>query len=155
MCINTYGDNSEFHNATQNYPLLFRLGFVRDQFGLKDWKFDWLISNDIEDLDADGIVIQVLRALPIIGTSMGVSKIYSVWSTDTLEDSLKDKIIHTIVGLIEICGLGVITLIMKIFYFALTYIIVAIIPPCVRLRKGPEAEENMREFLIDTLSFGL
>ncbi|MEF9520071.1 hypothetical protein SBV45_03820 [Chlamydia crocodili] len=155
MFINTYRDNSEFHDAAQNYPALFRLGFVRDQFGLKDWKFDWLISDDIEDLDADGIFIQILRALPIIGTVMGVSRIYSVWSTDTLDDSLKDKIIHTVVGLIEICGLGIITLIMKIFYFVLVRIIVTIVPACVRIRRGSEAEENMREFLIDTFSLGL
>ncbi|SYX09056.1 hypothetical protein C834K_0602 [Chlamydia poikilotherma] len=155
MFINTYNSSEEFYNTTQNFPTLFKLGFIRDQFGLKDWKFDWLISNDIEDLDSDGIFIQILRALPIIGTVMGISRIYSVWSTNTLDDSLKDKIIHTIVGLIETCGLGVITLIMKIFYFILANVILAIVPPCVRIRRGSEAEENMKELLIDTLSFGL
>lgn len=129
MFINTYHDNTEFNQSTQNYPTLFRLGFVRDQFGLKSWAIEWIFSDDIEDLDADGVIIQVLRALPIIGAILGIGKLYSVWSTDTLEDNRKDKIILTLTGIIEISGLGISTLIMKILYNALAHIFIFCLPP--------------------------
>ncbi|AAP05325.1 hypothetical protein [Chlamydia caviae] len=154
MFINTYRDNSEFNHTTQNYPTLFKLGFVRDEFGLKRWNYEWILSIDIDDLDADGIAVQILRALPLIGTVMGLSRIYSVWSTDTFDDNLKDKIIHTLAGLIETCGLGLITLIMKVFYNIFAHIIFAITASCVRLCKGIEKEEEVRELLGNIFACG-
>ncbi|ASD30705.1 membrane protein [Chlamydia abortus] len=151
MFINQYHDNTEFNQSTQNYPTLFRLGFVRDQFGLKSWTIEWIFSDDIEDLDADGVIIQVLRALPIIGVILGIGKLYSVWSTDTLEDNRKDKIILTLTGIIEICGLGIITLIMKILYNALAHILIFCLPRLVH-RRNSDAEDNFREHLISQLS---
>ncbi|WP_375793477.1 hypothetical protein O1W69_05105 [Chlamydia sp. 12-01] len=134
MFINTYNNNDEFHNATQNYPKIFKLGFVRDDSSLISWKYECCFSPDPEDFfDLDGFGTQMLRALPIIGTIMGMGRIYSAWSTNARSDRLKDKITHTLVGLIEICGLGIVTLIMKIFHFILGTLLAIIIPPCVRL----------------------
>lgn len=77
------------------------------------------------------MIIQVLRALPIIGAILGIGKLYSVWSTDTLEDNRKDKIILTLTGIIEISGLGISTLIMKILYNALAHIFIFCLPPAL------------------------
>ncbi|AFS24762.1 hypothetical protein [Chlamydia psittaci] len=153
MFINKYQDNTEFNQSTQNYPILFRLGFVRDQFGLKSWAIEWIFSDEIDDLDADGLIIQVLRSLPIIGAIMGIGKIYSVWSTDTFEDNRRDKIILTLTAIIEICGLGIITLIMKILYNALANILTLCLPHLIH-RRDRHAAENFREYLISKLNCG-
>ncbi|AFS28143.1 hypothetical protein [Chlamydia psittaci] len=153
MFINRYHDNTEFNQATQNYPKLFRLGFVRDQFGLKYWAIEWIFSDEIDDLDADGLIIQVLRALPIVGAIMGIGKIYSVWSTDTFEDNRRDKIIFTLTAIIEICGLGILTLILKIIYNAIANLLIICLPPLIHRRDG-NAAENFREYLFTKLNCG-
>ncbi|WP_375793478.1 hypothetical protein O1W69_05110 [Chlamydia sp. 12-01] len=155
MFINTYGDNSEFYNATENYPALFTLGFVRNQFGLQTWNFDWVISDELNSLDSDGLYIQILRALPVIGILMGISRLYSVWSTYTFEDNCTDKIIHTLIGIIEICGLGFVTLIIKILYIILAFILVKFADLLLLIRKDKGSAEDFREFLIDKLNCGL
>ncbi|BAE81189.1 hypothetical protein [Chlamydia felis Fe/C-56] len=155
MFVNIYHDNSEFNTATQNYSQIFRLGFVRNQFGLKAWPYDWMFSNDITDLDADGLVTQILRALPFTGTILGAGRLYSVWSTDTLDDRHIDKIVHTFMSLIEICGCGLVTLILKILYFALAFIITELSSFIIYIRKDKEAAEHFRDDLIDRFTCGL
>ncbi len=84
-----------------------------------------------------------------IGAILGIGKIYSVWSTDTLEDNRRDKIILILIPkvIIKICGL-----IMKIFYNALANILILCLTRLV-YRIDRNGKENFREYLITKLNF--
>ncbi|AFS24846.1 hypothetical protein B602_0629 [Chlamydia psittaci M56] len=60
--------------------------------------------------------------IPIIGNILGFRKLYILWSTKDPEDQCKDVLFHTLSGVLETLGLGVVALILKIvltmsFYF--------------------------------------
>ncbi|ADZ18492.1 hypothetical protein [Chlamydia psittaci] len=113
-----YNNNADFFYDNQNAHWLLKDGFIRSETQLYPYTMDW----EIDITNADEIKELLIRCAPIIGNILGFGKLYSLWSTKDPEDRCKDILFHTLSGVLETLGLGVIALILKIaltmaFYF--------------------------------------
>ncbi|ACZ33201.1 conserved hypothetical protein [Chlamydia pneumoniae LPCoLN] len=104
-----------FLENTKHYPEIFREGFVRDRHGLMEAS-DWLLSTDIT------IIRSLLGAIPILGNILGAGRLYSVWYTSD-EDWKKQVVWHTIFGILEVLGLGILALALKILLTTIYYLL--------------------------------
>ncbi len=87
-------------------PEVFREGFVRDHHGLSEAS-DWLLSSQT------ALIRSLLGIVPILGNILGAGRLYSVWYTSD-QDWKKQVVWHTIFGVLEVLGLGIIALALKI-----------------------------------------
>ncbi|WP_375793479.1 hypothetical protein O1W69_05115 [Chlamydia sp. 12-01] len=113
MFIDRYPDDQRFNNATQNYCSLFRSGFVRDHSGVAFIRWEWDLRI-AEGIFSPRNVSEIKKFMPISGTIMGLGRLYSIWSTEDNDTSKKELFLHTLTGIIETLGLGIILLIAKI-----------------------------------------
>ncbi|BAE81190.1 hypothetical protein [Chlamydia felis Fe/C-56] len=116
--INKYTDNEDFFFNNQKAFWLFKEGFIRSKTQMLPYTIDW----EIDITNADEIKELLIRCIPIIGNILGLGKLYSLWSTKDPEDRYKDILFHTLSGVLESLGLGIVALILKvvttmIFYF--------------------------------------
>ncbi|WP_244983115.1 hypothetical protein [Chlamydia buteonis] len=110
-----YQTTEEFDQMiSQVCPTRLQMIFPRDDEGIWDIHYDWNLKNSIARRNS------VLAAFPLVGSIMGLTKLFSVWSVNLREDSIKKIFVYTITGLMEFCGLGIVTLALKLLYtFAL------------------------------------
>ncbi|AAP05324.1 hypothetical protein [Chlamydia caviae] len=133
--IYKYKNNTEFFCDNQNACWLFKQGFIRSDTQLLPYTLDW----EIDITHTDEIKELIIRCVPIVGSILGFGKIYSLWSTRDPTDRYKDILFHTLSGVLETLGLGIVALSLKIikttiFYFfefleCLMYAIISIILP--------------------------
>ncbi|SYX08687.1 hypothetical protein C834K_0209 [Chlamydia poikilotherma] len=98
----------DFDNAVGNFPRKCQMLFPRDDEGL------WDISSDWDLMKSNALKNSALAALPLIGSIMGLIKLFSVWSVNLRGESKRKILAYTITGLMEFCGLGIVTLVLKI-----------------------------------------
>ncbi|AFS24443.1 hypothetical protein [Chlamydia psittaci] len=110
-----YQTTEEFdQRISEVFPRRVHMLFPRDDEGIWDITCDWDLKNPIACRNS------LLAAFPLVGSIMGLTKLFSVWSVNLREDSVKKIFVYTITGLMEFCGLGIVTLALKLFYtFAL------------------------------------
>ncbi|SPN73941.1 hypothetical protein C10C_0798 [Chlamydia serpentis] len=60
------------------------------------------------------LVAHLVFVLPIFGTLVGVGRMCAVWGVKSVKDSIGLKIYHTFVAILEILGLGILMLTLKI-----------------------------------------
>ncbi|EPP35305.1 hypothetical protein CP10139811_0176 [Chlamydia ibidis] len=133
MCsINIYSSNQEFANnlAERGITHPHLLGYVRNEYTLFSAHEDWNIFSDRRGLN------DCLRCLPVIGNILGIIKLQSVWSTKDPEDHIFDVVMHTISGVLETIGLGLIVVALKVVY-SLFYTIFISIPSNILVRARP------------------
>lgn len=106
-----YKDSCEFVIQNCSRHPLVRLGFVRQSSGLiSALSFSWLRV--------------ALASLPIVGSILGLSRLYSVWSTNHAKDSKVRYVGHTLIGIVESVGLGGIFLVALITLILLQIVFV-------------------------------
>ncbi|WP_201456957.1 hypothetical protein [Chlamydia sp. 17-3921] len=108
-----YKNSKDFFNKTASWPQCVKDGFVRRKTGLNPfYNSSWK---------------KVAKAsLPILGSIMGFARIYSVLSTKrSIYESHYLRIGHTLIGFIELLGLGSIffAIIIVFIIFQILYII--------------------------------
>ncbi|QEM73918.1 hypothetical protein DZK34_02985 [Chlamydia abortus] len=111
MFINKYPNNQDFLSGTREYCPLFRSGFVRNPTGIQPIAQEWHA-----DVLSTSSILEIKKATPILGTIMGLGRLYSVWSTEDSLVNTKELLLHTLTGIIETLGLGILLLIAKILY---------------------------------------
>ncbi|MEF9520070.1 hypothetical protein SBV45_03825 [Chlamydia crocodili] len=89
---------------------------------------------------------------------MGLGRIYSTLSTEArpeseIEDRYIDRCFHTIIGILEIYGLGTIFTIIKIIYFCIQLIVVTIAGEITELIFDEEQGFKVRYFLTSVFTF--
>ncbi|WP_375793476.1 hypothetical protein O1W69_05100 [Chlamydia sp. 12-01] len=113
-----YKNNSEFFCNNQNTNWLFKEGFIRSETHMQPYTIDWIIDVT----NTDEIKELFIRCIPIIGNILGCGKLYSLWSTRDPKDRYKDVLFHTLSGVLETLGLGIIALSLKIITTVTFYI---------------------------------
>ncbi|WP_375793472.1 hypothetical protein O1W69_05080 [Chlamydia sp. 12-01] len=118
----SYPTNADFlWDASNNHPNLFKTAYVRDRQGINCHLSCWFISDD-KDLKST-----LLSAVPILGTIRGMARLYSIYAVkDRSNDRIIDIVIHTITGILETLGLGILLLAVKMIILAMTAILCAI-----------------------------
>ncbi|SPN73944.1 hypothetical protein C10C_0801 [Chlamydia serpentis] len=58
--------------------------------------------------------LRLILTLPIINTCFGIGRMCAVWGVKDAKDSICLKIYHTLIAILEILGLGILMLILKI-----------------------------------------
>ncbi|BAE81188.1 hypothetical protein [Chlamydia felis Fe/C-56] len=129
MLIDRYSNNYNFCEGTKDHFFLFRSGFVRDLRGLRSLKGEWNLSI-ARGICSKTNMHEIGKTLPIIGTILGLGRLYSVWSTKDDKSSKIRLFLHTLTGVIETLGLGIIILIAKIARIAITTLCEKIGPRC-------------------------
>ncbi|CBY16898.1 hypothetical protein CYD57_0387 [Chlamydia psittaci] len=110
-----YRNNQDFVAHESYFPKILRLGCIRNHQGIIH--NDWLLNNK-------KIVLETLaRAIPLLGNILGASKLFSIFAVPTKEDSKVDIAVHTFAGILEMLGLGLIVLVLKII-FTVTVVLV-------------------------------
>ncbi|WP_366223905.1 hypothetical protein [Chlamydia buteonis] len=117
-CINRYKNNTDFFYDNQNVHWLLKDGFIRSETQMQPYTIDW----EINIANAEEIKELLIRCIPIIGNTLGLGKLYSVWSTKDPKDRCRDILFHSLSGALEILGLGIVSLVLKVamtmaFYF--------------------------------------
>ncbi|WP_375793598.1 hypothetical protein O1W69_00495 [Chlamydia sp. 12-01] len=92
------------------FPPSLHMLFPRDDDGLWDIAYNWNLSYPL------ALKHSLLSALPVIGSIMGLIKLFSVWSVNLRGESKGKILAYTVTGLMEFCGLGIVTLVLKILY---------------------------------------
>ncbi|ANH78980.1 hypothetical protein [Candidatus Chlamydia sanziniae] len=109
--IPKYTRHIEFVVASTYFPCcLVQRGFVRNARNLM---FPLGKSAGIE------LKRSFFASIPILGILMGMERLYSVWSTKDLRDSRISICLHTLVGILEVLGLGIILVFAKILLLIL------------------------------------
>ncbi|MEF9520069.1 hypothetical protein SBV45_03830 [Chlamydia crocodili] len=116
--IYRYRNNTEFFFDQQNACWLFKEGFIRSETQMLPYTLDWEINIS----SADEIKELLARCIPIVGNILGFGKLYSLWSTRDPTDRYKDILFHTLSGVLEALGLGIVALILKIITTIIFYI---------------------------------
>ncbi|SPN73376.1 hypothetical protein C10C_0196 [Chlamydia serpentis] len=111
-----YTSTKEFIQGTQNFCPLFKYGFVRHEYkgqlDMEDAAHDW------DFLEPPSTYKRTLLAtIPLVGSIIGLGRLFSIWSIKDPEDTKESKSIfwHTLCGILELLGLGIIAFILKIF----------------------------------------
>ncbi|SFV99794.1 Uncharacterised protein [Chlamydia abortus] len=111
-----YQTNEEFdQRISEAFPRRIQMIFPRDDEGIWDITCDWDLKNPIARRNS------LLAAFPLVGSIMGLTKLFSAWSVNLREDSIKKIFVYTITGLMEFCGLGIVTLALKLVYTFVLY----------------------------------
>ncbi|WP_434602046.1 hypothetical protein [Chlamydia crocodili] len=118
MFIDRYPNNWNFWIHTKSSCSLFRSGFVRNSRGVQHIHREWNISTS-NGVFSKANMLEIKKATPILGTIMGLGRLYSVWSTKDRITSKTELLLHTLTGIIETLGLGIILLIAKIIHLAI------------------------------------
>ncbi|MEF9520072.1 hypothetical protein SBV45_03815 [Chlamydia crocodili] len=129
MFIDRYPNNWNFSIRTRNSCSLLRSGFVRTYLGVQPINREWNISTR-DGIFSKANMLEIKKATPILGTIMGLGRLYSVWSTKDNTTSKIQLLLHTLTGVIETLGLGIILLIAKIIRLAIKMLCEKIGPCC-------------------------
>lgn len=93
----------------ENVPKNLQSLFPRDDDGL------WPISEDADLRKASALKHSLLAALPVIGSIIGLVKLFSVLSVrDRGEDPASTRAYYLVTGCLEVLGLGLLLLVLKI-----------------------------------------
>ncbi|AFS24870.1 hypothetical protein [Chlamydia psittaci] len=152
MFINKYPNNQDFLHATREHCSLFRSGFVRNPTGIKPIAQEWHLAIHSGVLSKSNI-LEIKKATPILGTIMGLGRLYSVWST---EDSIVDKkelLLHTLTGMIETLGLGIILLIAKIIRAVINILWRKLSPCCCQNHYQQEISSRIISTISENLDY--
>ncbi|BAE81195.1 hypothetical protein [Chlamydia felis Fe/C-56] len=96
MCIRRYETPEKFIDAIHN-----RNGLISGAYSR--------VYPDGHIATGVRIRSQLLSSIPILGTIRGLARLYSIWSVkDRSDDSTLKLIKHTIIGVLETLGLGII-----------------------------------------------
>ncbi|WP_348662623.1 hypothetical protein [Chlamydia vaughanii] len=127
-----YANSSDFVDSRNQTPKLISSAFVRTPYGLKSVKKSLTIVLDTEgqykcpdlfSLRSGSLLSAVLNAVPILGNIRGLARLYSVWAVkDRSKEAKVSQTIHTVLGILETLGLGILVLIFRI---TTTYILSA------------------------------
>ncbi|MEF9520063.1 hypothetical protein SBV45_03860 [Chlamydia crocodili] len=117
-----YNTNAEFTEKTKNHPYLIRTAYSR--------------TNEIIGAK-EAWTHMVLSSLPILGTIRGLARLYSIYSVkDRSEDTTSALIVHTLVGIFETLGLGIVLMIIPISLIFLNIILAFIKTLFEFIRRG-------------------
>ncbi|WP_100934884.1 hypothetical protein [Candidatus Chlamydia corallus] len=117
MLIRQYRSDGEFVQKTKTTPTIIKLGFVRSsEDGLTEPINEIILKTSTSSKNA------IFRSIPILGSILGAARIYSALSTNDVLDEPSEKVWHTIIGVLEILGLGIIILLFKIILTILYYL---------------------------------
>ncbi|WP_100934293.1 hypothetical protein [Candidatus Chlamydia corallus] len=132
MLIKRYETADEFFDATANFPSI-QCGyqFVRSREGsicvLPSFDLSLVILSVPEDVScsplkatAFTIITRVIESIPIVAAFYGIGRLCAVWCVKGFPGSTFTKIYHTFVAALQILGLGIITLILRILFTVFT-----------------------------------
>ncbi|MEF9496612.1 MULTISPECIES: hypothetical protein [Chlamydia] len=101
--------NQDFDDRVgQIFPRSCYMLFPRDDEGIWDISYDWDLTNPT------ALKNSALAVIPVIGSIIGLIKLFSVWSVNLRGESKRKILVYTVTGLMEFCGLGIVTLVLKI-----------------------------------------
>ena len=103
--------------------------FPRDDEGI------WPIDVDADLRKHQALQTSLLAVIPIVGSAIGLAKLFSVWVAYSTEDSWQRVVYYTAIGMLEFVGLGILVFILKICYL------------CVKIIK-----ENVRRWCLNFFS---
>ncbi|WP_232500664.1 hypothetical protein [Chlamydia felis] len=106
--------------------------FPRDDEGLWEVSCDWDLTRPA------ALKNSLLAAIPIVGSVMGLIKLFSVWSVKFQDESISKILVYTFTGFLEFYGLGIVVLLLKILYLFLRVI-------CAAFQDVPRV--NQREYV--------
>ncbi|WP_375793471.1 hypothetical protein O1W69_05075 [Chlamydia sp. 12-01] len=110
----TYLTNFDFKENTANHPNLLKTAYVRSSMTINSHTECLFIDSK------DNLISTLLNVVPILGTIRGMARLYSIYAVkDRSEDKTSDIIVHTITGILEILGLGILLFIAKIIILAM------------------------------------
>lgn len=113
MFIERYQNNRDFINATKYVCPLLKSSFVRGSRGVQPICVEWTLTTRNSIFSKTNLQ-EIKKAAPLLGTILGLGRLYSVWSTKDRTTSKKELLLHTLTGIVETLGLGIILLIAKI-----------------------------------------
>ncbi|WP_038499968.1 hypothetical protein [Chlamydia avium] len=90
--------------------------FPRDDDGI------WPIKVDIDLREYYAFQTSLLAIIPVVGSAIGLAKLFSVWAAYSKEDSWKSVVYYTTLGILELLGLGIFVFILKICYLCIKII---------------------------------
>ncbi|SPN73942.1 hypothetical protein C10C_0799 [Chlamydia serpentis] len=124
--IQRFGDSKDLHNWAESCCYFVGLGAnVRENYSSGDLMgvaqdFCILVTDESRKrpiLISESISLffsECIKTLPILGTLVGIGRMCAVWGVKGAKDSICLKIYHTFVAILEILGLGILMLILKI-----------------------------------------
>ncbi|WP_348662627.1 hypothetical protein [Chlamydia vaughanii] len=120
MLFTTYQNSRDFVNQARNHPKILVLNYSRCPKGLENYIYSVTLY------DCDAVKSALLTCIPVLGTILGLARLYSVWSVkDRSQDSCKELTIYTLIGIMETLGLGLLLLpiriIASIIYLAIAF----------------------------------
>ncbi|MEF9497071.1 hypothetical protein [Chlamydia sp. 04-14] len=118
MFISKYATHLEFKEKTAHHPNWIKSGYIRDLESTESHRNCWII------IDYENLKASLLSSIPILGTIRGLARLFHVWSIKGSVEQINNTIIHTITGILETLGLGVVLLVFRI---TLTAIFIPII----------------------------
>ncbi|MEF9520064.1 hypothetical protein SBV45_03855 [Chlamydia crocodili] len=118
MFISKYATHLEFKEKTTHHPNWIKSGYIRDLESTASHRNCWII------LDYDNLKASFLSSMPGLGTIRGLARLYNVWSIKGTVEQINNTIIHTITGILETLGLGIVLLVFRI---TLTAVLIPII----------------------------
>ncbi|BAE81194.1 hypothetical protein [Chlamydia felis Fe/C-56] len=96
MFIHTYKTPKDFVNAARYHNGLILSAYSR-------------VLPDGHITGEGSLTSKILSSIPILGTIRGLARLYSIWSVkDRSRDPTTKLIKHTIIGVLETLGLGVV-----------------------------------------------
>ncbi|AAP05326.1 hypothetical protein CCA_00584 [Chlamydia caviae GPIC] len=113
MFIERYQNNRDFVNATRDVSPLLKSSFVRKSHYVRSISEEWNLTTRNGVFSKTNLQ-EIKKATPLLGTILGLGRLYSVWSTKDNITSKKELVLHTLTGVVETLGLGIILLIAKI-----------------------------------------
>lgn len=116
MLIKTYRTNHDFIIGTATHSPWIRSAYQRGNF----------LANFMDRLviiDFDSLKTSLLNSVPVLGTLRGLASIYSTWAVKEREyESVLQLTMHTLIGIVEALGLGLLLTLCKIIITALCII---------------------------------
>ncbi|WP_375793473.1 hypothetical protein O1W69_05085 [Chlamydia sp. 12-01] len=114
----SYPTNTDFLKGTANHPNLFKTAYARNGDGVAYHAYCWRFPGSGE------IKSTILASLPILGTILGIAHLHSIYAVkDRSNDRTRDIVAHTIAGILETLGLGILLLVVKIIITTTLWII--------------------------------
>ncbi|CAG9046581.1 hypothetical protein NVRI1_00944 [Chlamydia abortus] len=103
-----YKNNRDFVVHASRFPKIIQSGCIRNHQGIMH--NDWLLNNKKSILET------LARTIPLLGNILGFSKLFSIFAAPIKKDSKVDIAVHTFAGILEMLGLGLIILALKIIF---------------------------------------
>lgn len=109
--------NSEFDLWMEKLvPLKLDSMFPRDDEGI------WSIDTNADLRKHQALQTSLLAVIPVVGSAIGLAKLFSVWAAYSTEDPLPRVVYYTAIGILEFLGLGILAFVLKICYLCINII---------------------------------